>query len=103
MAAKDFAVSQPLIRAPPMRPAPIRRTAPDAGGVMTALCLSGAFQDGGGHGLLGRFPAPEHKLECRVIVLAGFNGEVQKRLALGGADPGIREDQNMPEEHRAVL
>src|SRR5689334_15004515 len=101
MAAKDFAASQPLMRAPPIRPAPISRTAPAPGAIITGSSLSGAFQDGGGHRFLRRFPAPEDELEGRVIVLAGFDGEMEQRFALCGADAGIREDQHVPEEHRA--
>src|SRR6266550_4500785 len=103
MAEKLFAAIQPLMSAPPMRPAPINRTAPLAGAIMAALSLAGAFQHGGRHGFLRRLAAPEDELEGRVIMLAGFDREVEQRLALGGADPRIREDQHMAEKHRAVL
>src|SRR5215471_4441641 len=98
MALNDFAASQPLMSAPPIRPAPISRTA-----VMAASGLSGTFQDGGGHCFLCGLSAPQYKLERRVIVLAGFDGEMQKRLALRTADAGIGEDEHMPEQHGAVL
>src|SRR5258706_2740062 len=92
MAEKLFAAIQPLMSAPPMRPAPIKRTAPLAGAIMAALSLAGTFQHGGGHGFLRRLATPEHELEGRVIMLAGFDGEVEQRLALGGADARVRED-----------
>src|SRR5258705_7007857 len=103
MAEKLLAAIQPLINAPPIRPAPIRRTAPPTGVIMGALGLAGAFQHGGRHGFLRRLAAPEHELEGRVIMLAGFDREVEQGLALGGADPRIREDQHMAEEDGAVL
>src|SRR5258705_12183014 len=87
MAEKLLAAIQPLTSAPPMRPAPISRTAPLAGAIMGALCLARTFQHGGRHGFLRRPAAPEHELEGRVIMLAGFDGEVKQRFALGGADP----------------
>src|SRR5437660_225004 len=103
MAEKLFAAIQPLMSAPPMRPAPIKRTAPPTGAIMGALGLARAFQHGGRHGFLRRLATPEHELKGRVIMLAGFNREVKQRLALGGADPRVREDQHMAEEDGAVF
>src|SRR5258705_8432219 len=103
MAEKLLAAIQPLTSAPPMRPAPISRIAPLAGAIMGALSLARTFQHGGRHGFLRRLAAPEHELEGWIIMLAGFDREVEQRLALGGADPRIREDQDMAEQHRAVF
>src|SRR5712671_5858801 len=126
IAEKLLAAIQPLISAPPMRPAPIKRTAPLAGAVMAALVsrfrnslhlyiafqanfgtatlgLARAFQHGGRHGFLRRLAAPKDELEGGVIMLTGFNREVEQRLALGGADPRVGEDQHMAEEDCAVL
>src|SRR5258707_11793340 len=109
-----------------MRPAPIKRTAPLAGAVMAALVsrfrnsrhlyiafqanfetttlgLARAFQHGGRHGFLRRLAAPEDELEGRIIMLAGFDGEVEQSFALRGADPRVGEDQYVAEKHRAVL
>src|SRR5260370_6250168 len=101
MAEKLLAAIQPLTSAPPMRPAPISRTAPLAGAI--ALSLARTFQHGGRHGFLRRLAAPEHELEGRVIMLAGFDREVEQRLALCRADPRVREDQDMAEQHGAVF
>src|SRR6266436_4345974 len=129
MAEKRFDAIQPLIRAPPMRPAPIKRTArspfPFAiadpqparlaradllldGRETSTRCakrsgLAGAFENGRRHGFLRPLAAPENELEGRVIVLAGFHREMQVSLSLGGTDRGIREDQNVAEHDRAVL
>src|SRR5258706_15286605 len=91
MAEKLLAAIQPLMSAPPMRPAPINRTAPLAGAIIGALGLARAFQHGGRHGFLRRLAPPAAKLEGRVRMLAGFDGEGEQSFALRGADPRIEE------------
>src|SRR5271170_13164 len=76
----SFLAIQPLRSAVPMRPAPMRTIV-----VRCDLRLSGTLEHGGRDGFLRGLAAPQHELERRVIVFARFDGEIEQRLALGGA------------------
>src|SRR5581483_1855794 len=89
-------LSQPLSRAESMRPAPIRRT-------LTGSRLAGALQHRRRHRLFRGLATPEHELEGGVVMLAGFQRQVEQRLTLGGAGLGIGEDHGMAEDDGAVL
>src|ERR1700678_3729131 len=90
--------SHPLRRAPPMRPAPTNNVVrPEC------LCLPGPLKHGSRPRLLGRLPAPENELEGWVIMLAGFDGEVEQRLALRRAGAGVRKDHRVAEDQCAFL
>ncbi len=104
---------QPL-RCAPIRPAPIRRTA-----IYARLRLVGAAPiEQAAHGVRpGRgIPAPPPRRpssadlppqstnwEGRVVMLAGFQRQIEQRFALRGAGFGVGEDHGVPEDNGAVL
>src|SRR5215510_1142711 len=90
--------SQPLSRADPIRPAPIRRML-----TPRPSSLSGALQHRRRDGVFRALAAPQHELEGRVVMFAGFQRQVQQRLALGGTGFGIRENHGMAENDGSVL
>src|SRR5215471_10313240 len=67
------------------------------------LRLPLALQDGRRDGLLGRLAAPENELESGVIMLTGFEREVEKGLALCRAGTRIRENHRVAKDDGAVL
>lgn len=73
-----FPAAQPRRRALPIRPAPTSRvTGRDD------LGLADTLQHGCRDRLFRRFAAPEYELESWIIVLAGFDREIEQRFALG--------------------
>src|SRR5438105_13904911 len=94
--------TQPLSRAKPIRPAPTRSVACGvAGGFVSGL--AGTLEHGGRDRFLRRLAAPQHELECRVIVLAGFHGEIEQRFALRGTCPRIGEYHCVAKNERSVF
>src|SRR5438876_10123602 len=89
---------QPFRSALPIRPAPTRS-------VSGSLCLRLArtLEHCGGDRLFRGFSAPQHELKRRVIMLAGFHGEIEQGFALRRACPSIRENHSVPENERALV
>src|SRR5205085_11327298 len=85
-------------RALPIRPAP--RSSVRVG---SGFCLASTLENRRSNGFFRGLSAPEHELESRVIVIAGFNREIEKRFALCRARPRIRKNHRVPEHERTFV